>query len=53
MLQVLLRLFGNRKGATAIEYGLMAAFIAIALVAALPSIHENLRGVFNDVGTPF
>jgi Flp pilus assembly pilin Flp len=33
----------------AIEYGLIAAFIAVALVAALPSLCLNILGLFNDV----
>lgn len=39
----------DRRGVTAIEYGLIAAFIAVALVAALPSIRNNVLGLFNDV----
>jgi pilus assembly protein Flp/PilA len=49
MRQLLARLAGNRRGATAIEYGLIAAFIAVALVAALPSLRQNVLGLFNDV----
>ena len=43
------RLLADRRGATAIEYGLIAAFIAVALVAALPSLRENVLGLFNGV----
>jgi pilus assembly protein Flp/PilA len=49
MRQLLARLVTNRRGATAIEYGLIAAFIAVALVAALPSLRQNVLGLFNDV----
>jgi pilus assembly protein Flp/PilA len=38
-----------REGATAIEYGLIAAFIALAMVVALPHIKDNLSAKFNDV----
>ena len=49
-MRILLVQFGHdRRGATAIEYGLIAAFIAVALVAALPSIRNNVVGLFNDV----
>lgn len=41
----------NRSGATAIEYGLIAAFIALALVVALPSIKTNLGATFTNVNT--
>ena len=43
------RLGADRSGATAIEYGLIAAFIALALTASLPSIRKNLTGVFDSV----
>jgi pilus assembly protein Flp/PilA len=49
MRQLLARFAANRRGATAIEYGLIAAFIAVALVAALPSLRQNIVGLFNDV----
>jgi pilus assembly protein Flp/PilA len=46
MRQLLARLATDRRGATAIEYGLIAAFIAVALVAALPSLRQNIMGLF-------
>jgi pilus assembly protein Flp/PilA len=49
MRQLLARLVDDRRGATAIEYGLIAAFIAVALVAALPSLRENILGLFQGV----
>ena len=49
MLKLVKALGGDRSGATAIEYGLIAAFIALALTASLPSIRKNLTGVFNSV----
>jgi pilus assembly protein Flp/PilA len=49
MSELLVRLARSRQGATAIEYGLIAAFIAVALVAALPSIRNNVIGLFQDV----
>lgn len=49
MRQFLARLTGDRHGATAIEYGLIAAFIAVALVAALPSLRKNIIGMFSGV----
>jgi pilus assembly protein Flp/PilA len=51
MLKFFKRLGGDRSGATAIEYGLIAAFIALALTASLPSIRKNLTGVFSSVDT--
>jgi pilus assembly protein Flp/PilA len=49
MRQFFSKLGGDRRGATAIEYGLIAAFIALALTASLPSIRKNLMGVFGSV----
>jgi pilus assembly protein Flp/PilA len=43
------KLLRAREGATAIEYGLIAAFIALAMVVALPSIKTNLSAKFNAV----
>ncbi|WP_343343222.1 Flp family type IVb pilin [Sphingomicrobium sp. XHP0239] len=37
------------KGATAIEYGLIAALIAVAAIAAMSSIGSNLGNTFNEV----
>jgi pilus assembly protein Flp/PilA len=39
----------NNKGATAIEYGLIAALIAVAAIAAMSSVGTNLKGTFNNV----
>jgi pilus assembly protein Flp/PilA len=49
MSDLLARLAQSRQGATAIEYGLIAAFIAVALAAALPSIRNNVTGLYSDV----
>ena len=51
MTRLLKALAGNRAGATAIEYGLIAAFIALAIVATLPSIKRNLGTIFGQVNT--
>lgn len=41
----------NDEGATAIEYGLIAALIAVALIAALTTFGEALAGVFTGIET--
>jgi pilus assembly protein Flp/PilA len=46
-----LKLIKNTKGATAIEYGLIAALIAVAAIAALQSVGTQLKTTFNTVGT--
>ena len=47
----LVRLHKNESGVTAIEYGLIAAFIALVLVTVLPGLSTNLNGVFTRIST--
>ena len=44
-----LKLIRNDKGATAIEYGLIAALIAVAAIAAMGNIGSALGDTFNNV----
>jgi pilus assembly protein Flp/PilA len=46
-----LKLIKNKKGATAIEYGLIAALIAIAAIGAMTSIGTKLSSTFQNVST--
>ena len=46
-----LKLIKNEKGATAIEYGLIAALIAVAAIAAMGNIGDQLGSTFNDVSS--
>ena len=39
------------KGATAIEYGLIAALIAVAIITAVTSVGTKLSGTFNNVSS--
>ena len=41
----------DRSGATAIEYGLIAALIAVAAVATMTTVGTNLSAVFGSVGS--
>ncbi|MDE2486062.1 MAG: Flp family type IVb pilin [Alphaproteobacteria bacterium] len=49
MTKLINKLARDRDGATAIEYGLIAAFIALAIVGALPGIKTALSGTFGKV----
>ncbi|HEX3535453.1 MAG TPA: Flp family type IVb pilin [Stellaceae bacterium] len=51
MLSTLVRLLKNEDGATAIEYGLIAALIAVAAVATMTTVGTNLSKVFGTVGS--
>ena len=46
-----LKLIKNEEGATAIEYGLIAALIAVAAIGAMTSIGTKLSSSFNNVST--
>jgi pilus assembly protein Flp/PilA len=41
----------NDRGATAIEYGLIAALIAVAAITAMTSLGSQLTTTFNNVST--
>lgn len=41
----------DQSGATAIEYGLIASFIGLALIAAAQAVGFELQSIFTDVGT--
>ena len=44
-------LLKNSKGATAIEYGLIAALIAVAAVSAMSALGDKISTTFNNVST--
>jgi pilus assembly protein Flp/PilA len=43
------RFVRDESGATAIEYGLIAALIAVAIIAAVELVGTNLTTTFNAV----
>jgi pilus assembly protein Flp/PilA len=45
------QLIRNNKGATAIEYGLIAALIAVAAITAMKSVGSTLNSTFSNVST--
>jgi pilus assembly protein Flp/PilA len=45
------KIFTNKKGATAIEYGLIAALIAVAAIAAMQGLGNQLKTTFNNVSS--
>jgi pilus assembly protein Flp/PilA len=45
----ILNFLRDENGATAIEYGLIAAGIAVVIIAAVLSVGVNLQGTFNSV----
>jgi pilus assembly protein Flp/PilA len=51
MLTFLRALWKSEAGATAIEYALIAALIALAAVSAMSTVGSHLSTVFNTVAT--
>jgi len=47
----LIKLWNNEDGATAIEYGLIAALIAVAAIAAMQLVGTSLTSTFNNVAS--
>jgi pilus assembly protein Flp/PilA len=45
------RFVRDESGATAIEYGLIAALIAVVIITALTAVGSNLSTKFNSVAT--
>lgn len=43
----------DEEGATAIEYGLIAALIAVAIIVAFGALGEGLKGLFDDIVARF
>ena len=41
----------DESGAKAIEYGLIAALIAVVIITAVTTVGTNLTGTFNTVAT--
>jgi pilus assembly protein Flp/PilA len=51
MFATLKTLWDNEDGATAIEYGLIAALIAVAAIAAMSLVGTSLTGIFDTVAS--
>ncbi|HYD86600.1 MAG TPA: Flp family type IVb pilin [Vitreimonas sp.] len=48
---MLKRFLKNEDGATAIEYGLIAALIGVAIITAVTLVGDSLEGVFTQIST--
>ena len=45
------KFMNDESGATAIEYGLIAALIAVGIIAAATTLGGGLSGLFNKIST--
>lgn len=43
------RFLRDEEGVTAIEYGLIAALIAVVIIGAVQAVGGGLEGVFNEI----
>ena len=50
-MNIFARFAKDESGATAIEYGLIAALISVAIIGVVTTMGGNLRAVFTDIGT--
>jgi pilus assembly protein Flp/PilA len=50
-MQFIRKMLKNEEGATAIEYGLIAALIAVAAIGAMTSLGSSLRSTFSTTST--
>lgn len=51
MTQIFARFMKDESGATAIEYGLIAALISVAIITAAGSVGTKLSTIFTNIGT--
>ena len=51
MTKLFAKLRKNEAGATAIEYGLIAALVAVAGIAAMSTIGDSVKANFDSVNT--
>jgi pilus assembly protein Flp/PilA len=49
MFNTIRKFFNDESGATAIEYGLIAALVAVAAIAALSALGTELSALFTDI----
>lgn len=45
------RFMTDESGATAIEYGLIAAIVSVGIITALGKVSKSLNGTFGSVST--
>ncbi|HXM85474.1 MAG TPA: Flp family type IVb pilin [Stellaceae bacterium] len=50
-MKTLVKLFQDESGVNAIEYGLIAALIAVVIISTITTLGTNLKTTFNSVAT--
>lgn len=51
MKNLIARFMKDESGATAIEYGLIAALISVGIIAGVRTIGDGLTNTFDEIGT--
>ncbi|WP_313336825.1 Flp family type IVb pilin [Comamonas sp.] len=51
MTNIIKNFWNDEEGATAIEYGLIAGLVAVALIVALGNLEGGLSDLFTSIGT--
>ncbi len=51
MKSLLARWLSDERGATAIEYGLIAALIAVVVIGAVTTVGTKLKATFTTIGS--
>ena len=49
MIRTVKAFLNNESGATAIEYGLIASLIAVAIISSVSAVGSKLKNTFNNV----
>ena len=52
-MRLVLSILLDRRGATAVEYGLLAAILGVTLAIALGNYYEAMHGVFNGIASTY
>lgn len=50
-MKTLKNLLSNESGATAIEYGLIAALISVVIIVAVQTVGGELESTFSEIGS--
>lgn len=51
MILLIQNLRGDKRGVTALEYGLIASLIAVVIIGAVTTLGTSLSSVFNKIST--
>ncbi len=51
MVKLFQRLIQNKRGATAVEYGLIVSLVVIACVGAMTQMAASTNGMWNSIAT--